>query len=82
MKAPSKCHFFTWLLLLGRCWTSQHLQRHDLQNSMPCALCSQCDEHIDHLAVSCVYNRQVWFSVLNRTRWQQITPTAHDSFAD
>jgi hypothetical protein len=24
-KAPGKCHFFVWLLLLGRCWTSQRL---------------------------------------------------------
>jgi hypothetical protein len=54
---------------------------HGLQNNGPCALCSQCDEHIDHLAVSCVFSRQVWFSILSQCNWQQVAPSSQDSFA-
>jgi hypothetical protein len=32
IKAPNKCRFFLWLLLHGRCWTSNRLQRHGLPN--------------------------------------------------
>jgi hypothetical protein len=30
-----------WLVLLGRCWTSERLQRHGLPNRGNCTLCSQ-----------------------------------------
>jgi hypothetical protein len=62
--APPRCKFFLWLALLDRCWTSARLQLHQLQNSGPCALCSQVDESIDHLLLSCVYSREVWFRIL------------------
>jgi hypothetical protein len=31
----SATKFFVWLALLGRCWTSDRLQRHHLRNSGP-----------------------------------------------
>lgn len=37
--------------LLGRCWMSQRLRRHNLQNGGRCALCSQSEESIEHLLV-------------------------------
>jgi hypothetical protein len=76
-----KCCFFAWLLLLDRCWTLERLHRHDLQNNGPCALCSQCDEHIDHLVLSCAFSRQVWFNFLRRCNWHQhLAPSASDTF--
>jgi hypothetical protein len=37
-QAAPRCKFFIWLALLGRCWTSVHLQHHNLANDGPCAL--------------------------------------------
>jgi hypothetical protein len=37
-RAPGKCRFFLWLILLGRCWTSERLHHHGLDNDGPCAL--------------------------------------------
>jgi hypothetical protein len=31
--AAPRCKFFLWLTLLDRCWTSEWLQRHNLQNN-------------------------------------------------
>jgi hypothetical protein len=45
-KAPPSCKFFVWLSLLGRCWTSERLERHGLPNNGPCALCGQASESI------------------------------------
>jgi hypothetical protein len=54
--APDKCRMFIWLVLQGRCWTSDRLHRHGLRNHGPFALCSQCVETIDHLLLGCSYN--------------------------
>jgi hypothetical protein len=78
--APNKCQFFLWLVLLGRCWTSERLQQHGLRHNDPCALCAQCDETIDHLLVQCVYSREVWFKFVRRFHWSQLGPAADDTF--
>lgn len=49
MRALGKCHFFGWLVLHGRCWTSNWLQRHGLLDRDDCALCVQEVETLDHL---------------------------------
>jgi hypothetical protein len=51
--------FFMWLAILGRCWTSELLQRRSLPNSGACTLCSQSDELLSHLLLTCVYIRVV-----------------------
>jgi hypothetical protein len=65
-KASGKCLFFTWLVLHGRCWTSEQLQRHELQNNGPCALCSQEVELLDHLFLGCSYSREFLLLILSR----------------
>jgi hypothetical protein len=50
-KAPNKCRFFAWLVLLGRNWTSERLWRHGLRDDAACALCSHESETVDHLLV-------------------------------
>jgi hypothetical protein len=52
-RAPNKCRFFVWLLLHGRCWTSDRLFSHGLQDYRDCALCNQSAEVLDHLILSC-----------------------------
>jgi hypothetical protein len=79
-RASSKCCFFVWLVIHGRCWTSECLHWHTLPNGGPCALCAQCTESLDHLLAECVYSREVCFKTLNRCGWQYIATSANDSF--
>jgi hypothetical protein len=65
-----------WLVLHGRWWTSEWLQRHGLHNIGPCALCHQESETLDHFLVQCVYSRETWFKVLWRCGWEQLNPTS------
>jgi hypothetical protein len=72
--APSKVKFFFWLALHGRIWTAERRMRHGLQDTADCALCSQEDETVDHLLLSCVYTRELWSRLLRRFGWERITP--------
>lgn len=81
-RAPNKSRFFIWLVLHGKCWTSDRLQRHGLQNHRPCALCSQEVETADHLLTSCVYSREIWYRLLRSLGWQMLTPTRTDNTID
>lgn len=81
-RAPNKCRFFFWLLLHGRCWTSDRLQRHGLPNHGSCALCAQGTETIDHLITACVFSRETWFRVLRRHGWSRLTPGLDDTTID
>jgi hypothetical protein len=62
------------------CWTSERRRRHGLTNSADCALCGQADESIDHLLVSCVFSREVWFKTLSCFGWQLATPPQNAIF--
>jgi hypothetical protein len=73
-KASMENKFFLWLVLLDRCWTSERLQRHELDNKGPCALCSQSPEFIDHLLLYYVFSREIWFKVLRQFSWQDLVP--------
>jgi hypothetical protein len=63
---PSKCIFFMWLVVLGRCWTSKRCHRHNFCNSPDCALYPRHPKFIDHLLVSCTFACEVWFITLSR----------------
>jgi hypothetical protein len=65
-----------------RVWTSERLQRHGLQNSGPCALCSQAREDIHHFFLGCVYSREVWFHLLRRLGLQRLTPSSQRRLDD
>jgi hypothetical protein len=62
--------------------TSDRLQRHNLQNSGPCALCDQLQETIQHLIVGCVYAREVWFSLLRQSGREQLVPSVDSSLVE
>jgi hypothetical protein len=74
IKTPSKCRFFLWLLVHGRCWTSDRLQRHGLRNNGACALCDEEQETLDHLLPGCVYSKEVWFKIYRSNRWSALIP--------
>jgi hypothetical protein len=81
-RAPNQCRFYIWLVLLGRCWTSERLQHHGLCNNGPCVQCSQETESLDHLLAQCVFSREVWFRVLQRCGWQHLSPTRQARWVD
>lgn len=72
--APGKCKFFMWLVANNKCWTTHCLTRRGLAHLECCPLCDQVEETIDHLLVSCVYNREVWFHILQRFGLQPLSP--------
>jgi hypothetical protein len=79
--APPHCKFFIWLAIMDRCWTSARLQRHQLQNSGPCALCSQAEESIDHLVISlCVQQGSLAWCVSHGG--YHLTPMGAQSIVD
>jgi hypothetical protein len=56
VQAPRRCHIFGWLVLHGRCWTSNRLCRHGMCDSNICAPCAQEVETLDHLILGCVHS--------------------------
>lgn len=81
--APNKCKFFMWTVAYKKCWTADRLARKGLPHPEVCPLCDQSDETLDHLLVSCVFSRQVWFAILHRFGLQDLAPQAEEtSFED
>jgi hypothetical protein len=76
-KAPPKCKFFLWTVLLGRIWTASRRASHGLQEDDACTLCSQSSETPAHLLASCFYNREFWFLVLRRHGMLHVLPSAN-----
>jgi hypothetical protein len=74
VQAPGRCRFFGWLVLHGRCWTSNRLRRHGMRDSDTCALCAEEVETLDHLLLGCVHSRETWFRVLRFYSLDHLTP--------
>jgi len=72
--APLKCRFFMWLVAHNRCWTADRLVRRGLPHPEYCPLCDQEDETIDHLLVSCVFEREFRFFLFRQFGLQTISP--------
>jgi hypothetical protein len=71
--APPRCKFFTWLASLNRCWTTDHLARRGLDQSLQCLLCDKEDETIHHIMVGCIFSIEVWFQILSLVGLQGCT---------
>jgi len=81
--APGKCKFFMWTVTHDRCWTTDQLARKGLPHPATCPLCDQTQETIDHLLVSCVFARQMWFTMLQKFGQQVLAPGLdEESFED
>jgi len=81
--APGKCKFFMWLVAHNKCWTADRLAKRGLPHPECCPLCDQAEETIDHLLVSCVFTREVWFIILQSFGLQPLSPQPDDtSFND
>jgi hypothetical protein len=80
-QAPGRVRFFGWLVLHGRCWTSDRLRRHDLSNRHECALCAQEVETLDHLLLGCVHSWETWFRVLRFFGMEDLAPLQEEPVA-
>jgi len=45
-----------------------------------CPLCDKVDETIDHLLVSCVFTRQIWYNILQLFGLQAVAPQMDNLF--
>jgi hypothetical protein len=75
--APPRCKYFIWLASLNRCWTADRLARRGMDHPDRCPLCDQQDETVQHILVTCVFARDVWFRTLSRLGLQYLTPTSN-----
>jgi hypothetical protein len=80
--APGKCKFFMWLVAHGRCWTADRLARKGLPHPQRCLLCDQEEETMNHLLVSCVFSREVWFNMLKTVGLQHLSPSLNSTSFD
>jgi hypothetical protein len=74
--APPKCKFFIWLASLNRCWTADRLARRgpDTRGNAFFDLCDQQQETIQHILISCVFSRNIWWQILSRVGLQLVSP--------
>jgi hypothetical protein len=80
--APPKCRFFLWFAAHKHCWTADRLTHQGLPHPDKCPLCDQEDENIDHLLVSCVFSRQVWYYMLRQVGLHSLAPQPTDLVFD
>lgn len=69
---------FIWLASLNWCWTADRLARRGLDHPDQCSLCDQEDKTVQHLLVSCVFSRDIWYQVLSLVGLQRFTPRHND----
>jgi hypothetical protein len=55
---PGKCKFFAWLVLHGRCWTSDRLHRHGLKDFL-CTMCASVQNSGSPACRLCLQSRDV-----------------------
>jgi hypothetical protein len=63
-----------WLAAHNKCWTADRLAKRGLAHPDYCPLCDQEEETINHLLLSCVFSRQIWFYVLEKFGLQALAP--------
>jgi hypothetical protein len=70
-----------WLVALDRCWTANRLAKRGLPHPHRCLLCDQ-EEIMNHLLVSCVFSRQVWYNILKAVDLEKLSPQHGSSCFD
>ncbi|AQK71168.1 Gamma carbonic anhydrase-like 2 mitochondrial [Zea mays] len=68
-----------WLVAHGRCWTADRLAKKGLPHPQFCTLCDQEEETLNHLLVSCVFSREVWFQIMKYVGLQHLAPNLESS---
>jgi hypothetical protein len=63
----------------GRCWTTDRLAKKGLPHPQFCPLCDQEEETLNHLLVSCVLSREVWFQIMKSVGLQHLASNLENS---
>jgi hypothetical protein len=63
----------------SRCWTADRLAEKGLPHPQNCLLCDQEEETLNHLLVSCVFSREVWFQIMRSVGLQHLAPGHENS---
>jgi len=71
-----------WLVAHNRCWTADRLAKRGLPHPERCPFCDQAEETIEHLLISCVFSRQVWYNILHKVGLQDLSPQPDDNSFD
>ena len=71
-----------WTVAHKKCWTADRLARKGLPHPAVCPLCDQAEETLDHLLISCVFSRQMWFNLLHGLGLQALAPGLDDKVFD
>lgn len=79
-QGPPQVKFF-WLALYHRLWTTERCKRHVLQDDDACVLCGLELETGDHLFISCVLARQLWYSLLAPIALSVLAPVSTEDLA-
>lgn len=61
-KAPPRCKFFMWLVVLRKCLMADNLQRRRWPCDPICSLCRSAQEDCTHLFYGCRFSQEVWGS--------------------
>jgi hypothetical protein len=72
---PSRCKFFSWLMLHSRFWTAGRLLMREWRNDYFCLVCRRNLEMVSHLFQECLYVRQVWTKIGNWASISSFHPT-------
>jgi hypothetical protein len=71
------------LVAHDRCWTADRLAKRGLPHPQFCTLSDQEEETLNHLLVSCVFSRAVWFQIMKSVGLRHLAPNlACSSFED
>jgi hypothetical protein len=68
-----------WLVAHGRCWTADRLAKEGLPHPPNCLLCDQEEETLNHLLVSCIFSREVWFQIMRSVGQLHLAPSHENS---
>ena len=80
--APAKCKLHFWLAMRRGRWRADRRLQHGMPSHVMCPLCDQAAETADHLALGCVYAREVWHSKLTHCGLGHLVPTPNDSLIE
>ena len=80
--APRKCKMHIWLAMQRRLWTADRMLRHGMNSHTTCPPCDQVPETADHIAVGCVFVREVWHNLLRRCNLLMHIPAADDKLIE
>jgi hypothetical protein len=68
-----------WLVAHGCCWIVDRLSRKGLPHPQIYLLCDQEEETINHLLVTYIFSREVWFQIMKSIRLQHLAPSHENS---